>query len=182
MDVTRDDERPELEPPILQGLGQVVPQVGSPSALRARVLESIATRPVVKTRAVSPALWRLATAASLMLAAGLSLYTWQLRGRITSLEDELLVTRARADAADQRMANAVRRRMAPRARWPCSPPQTSRGSTSRARPRRRRRQHGRSGAVHAAWSSPHPTCDRCLRAKRINCGWSRVRGRSAPDS
>ena len=108
MDVTRDAERPELEPPILQGLGQVVPQVDPPSALRARVLESIATRPVVKTRTVSPTLWRLATAASLALAGGLSLYTWQLRGRITTLEDELRDTRARANAADQRMANAVR--------------------------------------------------------------------------
>ena len=108
MDVTRDDERPELEPPILQGLAQVVPQVDPPSALRARVLASVATTPAVKTRAASPMLWPLATAASLTLAAGLSLYTWQLRGRITTLEDELLVTRARADAADQRMADAVR--------------------------------------------------------------------------
>ena len=107
MDVTRDD-RPELEPPILQGLGQAVPQVDPPSALRARVLESITTRPVVKTRTVSPTLWRLATAASLALAGGLTLYTWQLRGRISTLEDELRDTRARADAADQRMASAVR--------------------------------------------------------------------------
>jgi anti-sigma-K factor RskA len=106
MDVTRDD-RPELEPPILQGLGQVVPQVDPPSALRARVLESIATKPVVKARTVSPTLWRLATAASLALAGGLSLYTLQLRGRISTLEDELRDTRARADAADQRMASAV---------------------------------------------------------------------------
>lgn len=108
MAVTRDDERPELEPPILQGLGQVVPQVDPPSALRARVLESIASRPAVKTRTVSPTLRRLATAASLALAAGLSLYTWQLRGRLTALEDQLRDTRARADAADQGMANATR--------------------------------------------------------------------------
>jgi hypothetical protein len=108
MDVTRDDERPELEPPILLGLGQVVPQVDPPSALRARVLESVQGRPSATSRLVSPTLWRLATAASLAIAAGLTLYTWQLRGRISVLEHELRDTRARADAADQRMANAVR--------------------------------------------------------------------------
>ena len=106
MAVTRDDDRPELEPPILQGLGQVVPQVDPSSALRARVLASVATRPAAKPRAMSLT-WRLATAASFALAAGLALYTWQLRGRITSLEGELRDTRARAEAADSRLANAV---------------------------------------------------------------------------
>jgi hypothetical protein len=107
MAVTRDDERPELEPPILQGLGQAVPQVDPPSALRARVLESVAAAPARKP-VVKPALWQLATAASLALAAGLTIYTSQLRGRIVFLEEELRDTRARADAADQRLANAVR--------------------------------------------------------------------------
>jgi hypothetical protein len=41
MDLVRDDDRPELEPPILQGLGQAVPQVDPPLALRARVLACI---------------------------------------------------------------------------------------------------------------------------------------------
>jgi len=108
MDVIRDDDRPELEPPILQGLGQAVPQVDPPLALRARVLESIAGKPAARPAAARPAVWQLATAASLALAAGLGLYTSQLRGRIGVLEDELRDTRARANAADQRVADAQR--------------------------------------------------------------------------
>jgi anti-sigma-K factor RskA len=108
MDVMRDDERPELEPPILQGLGQVVPQVDPPAALRARVLAGAAARPREAARPARPALWQLAAAASIVLAAGLALYTSQLRERITLLEAELRDARARADAADQRMAAALR--------------------------------------------------------------------------
>ena len=58
-------------------------------------------------------------------------------------------------------------------------PRRRAGRPGQARRGTARRQHGRSGAVHAAWSSPHPTCHRCLRAKRINCGSSRVRPLSA---
>jgi len=108
MNAIRDDERPELEPPILQGLGQAVPQFDPPLALRARVLESVAGRPPARVTAKRPAVWRLATAASLALAAGLTVYTSQLRGRITVLEGELRDTRARAELADRQMADAVR--------------------------------------------------------------------------
>ena len=105
----RDDERPELEPPILQGLAQVVPQVDPPPELRARVL-SIASRTPAGRLSSSPrpVAWWLATAASLALAAGLDIYTAQLRSRITGLESELRDTRARADAAQQQMVDAQR--------------------------------------------------------------------------
>src|SRR5262245_5917105 len=108
MDVIRDDDRPELQPPILQGLGQAVPQVDPPFALRARVLESIAGKAPAQAKAATPAFLQLATAASLALAVGLGLYTSQLRGRITVLQDELRDTRARANAAEQQVANAQR--------------------------------------------------------------------------
>lgn len=108
MDGMRDNDRPELEPPILQGLAQAVPQVDPPAALRARVLAMAAKRPGAESAPARPVLWQLATAASIVLAAGLALYTSQLRGRITLLESQLSDARARADAADQRMAAAQR--------------------------------------------------------------------------
>lgn len=108
MDVIRDDERPELQPPILQGLGQAVPQVDPPLALRARVLDSVAGGAPARVKGATPAIWQLATAASLALAAGLGLYTSQLRGRINTLEVELRDTRVRASAAEQRVADAQR--------------------------------------------------------------------------
>jgi len=104
MDV-RDDDRPELEPPILQGLGQAVPQVDPPSALRARVLASVAG--VSTARPARSPVWPLATAASLALAAGLGLYTSQLRARIGDLEHDLRDARTRANTADQRAADAL---------------------------------------------------------------------------
>ena len=55
-----------------------------------------------------PVAWWLATAASLALAAGLTLYTAQLRTRIAGLETELRDARARADAAQQQTADAQR--------------------------------------------------------------------------
>jgi len=110
MDSTiRDDERAELEPPILQGLGQVVPQVDPPHELRARVLSSAPSRsPAATPSSPRPVAWWLATAASLALAAGLTIYTAQLRTRITGLESELRDTRARADAAQLQMVDAQR--------------------------------------------------------------------------
>jgi anti-sigma-K factor RskA len=51
--------------------------------------------------------WPLATAAALLLAAGLGLYTSQLRGRIGDLENDLRDARARANAAEQRAADAL---------------------------------------------------------------------------
>jgi anti-sigma-K factor RskA len=104
----RHNERPELEPPILQGLGQAVPQVDPPAALRARILAIATARPGAESAPARPMLWQLATAASVVLAAGLALYTSQLRERITLLEAQLSDARARADAADQRMAAAQR--------------------------------------------------------------------------
>jgi hypothetical protein len=102
--ITEDDERGELEPPILQGLAQIVPQVDPAPALRARVLNSVSARPAPSpSRFVA---WRLATAASLALAAGLTIYTSQLRGRITGLERELSDSRAQSGAAQLLVADA----------------------------------------------------------------------------
>ena len=106
MGVLRDDDRPELQPPILQGLGQAVPQVEPPLALRARVLGSVAGAPTVRPTPAGSVTWLLATAASLVLAVGLGIYTTQLRGRIGALEGELRDARARATAAEQRAIDA----------------------------------------------------------------------------
>lgn len=109
MDAIKDDERPELEPPILQGLAQVVPQVDPPHELRARLLRVVSsTSPTSNFTSPRPVAWWLATAASLALVAGLTIYTAQLRTRITDLESELRDTRARADAAQQQMVDAQR--------------------------------------------------------------------------
>jgi Anti-sigma-K factor rskA, C-terminal len=110
MDSTvKDNERAELEPPILQGLAQTVAQVDPPLELRARVLGSARSQaPAVTQSASRPVAWWLATAASLALAAGLTIYTGQLRARIAGLETELRDTRARADAAQQQMVDAQR--------------------------------------------------------------------------
>ena len=109
MDSTRDDERPELDPAILLGLGQAVPQVDPPPELRARIMHAVAG-PSSEARSVAPRRlpsW-LATAASLALAAALTLYAAQLRSRIATLEGELRETRARADATQQQMVDAQR--------------------------------------------------------------------------
>ncbi len=108
MDVIRDDDRPELEPPILQGLGQAVPQLDPPSGLRARALSAALSRSPAASASRRPIHWWLATAASLALAIGLTIYTVQLRSRITTLEGALRDTRERADAADQQMVDAQR--------------------------------------------------------------------------
>jgi Anti-sigma-K factor rskA len=109
MDAIRDDERPELEPPILQGLAQAVPQVDPPHELRARLLRSVSsTTPTTTFTSPRPVAWWLATAASLALAAGLTIYSAQLRTRITGLETELRDTRARAEAAQLQMVDAQR--------------------------------------------------------------------------
>ena len=109
MDLTSNADRPELEPPMLQGLGQAVPQVDPPVELRARVLNSVASRSQLGTKSSTrPVAWWLATAASLALAVGLTVYTAQLRTRIAGLEVELRDTRARADAAQVQMVDAQR--------------------------------------------------------------------------
>lgn len=106
MTAVRDDDRTELQPPILQGLGQAVPQVDPPLALRARVLGSVAGAPTARPAPARSALWLVATAASLVLAAGLAIYTSQLRERIGALESDLRDARARATAAEQRAIDA----------------------------------------------------------------------------
>jgi len=108
MDPLRDDDRPELEPPIRQGLGQAVPQVDPPFALRARVLASVAGATTERPVRARSRVWPLATAASLALAAALGLYASQLRGRIGTLEGALGEARARANAAEQRASDAQR--------------------------------------------------------------------------
>ena len=108
MGAVRDDDRPELQPPILQGLGQSVPQVDPPLALRARVLASVAGEASVRPAPPRSAMWLVATAASLVLATGLAIYTTQLRGRLGVLEGELRDARARATAAEQRAIDAQR--------------------------------------------------------------------------
>lgn len=106
MSAVRDDDRPELQPPILQGLAQTVPQVDPAVALRARVLASVAGSPTARPAPARSTPWLLATAASVVLATGLGIYTSQLRGRIGTLEGELRDARSRAAAAEQRAIDA----------------------------------------------------------------------------
>ena len=115
MDSNTDDERPELKPPFLQGLGQVVPQVDPPPELRARVLGAVrSSSPDAGRSTLDAGPWTmdqrwpawLAAAAALVLAAGLSLYAAQLRDRIAALEGELRETRARADASQRQIVDA----------------------------------------------------------------------------
>ncbi len=106
---TRDDDRPELEPPILQGLGQAVAQEDPSPALRARVLAIAAAHPrAADARAPRTSLPWLAAAAALIAAIGLTIYAGQLRSRIGVLEEALREARARADATERRMADAQR--------------------------------------------------------------------------
>jgi anti-sigma-K factor RskA len=110
MDTNRDNDRFELEPPLLQGLGQAVPQVEPSRQLRERVLRSIEIRSVGASSAERSAtswLW-LATAASLALAIALTLYTGRLRSRITTLENDLREARLLADTSARQVSNAER--------------------------------------------------------------------------
>jgi anti-sigma-K factor RskA len=109
MQPTRDDDRPELESPIVQGLAQAVPQHDPPFDLRSRVLRNAAARPQTKDRRpISSYVPWLAAAASMALVAGLTIYTGQLRARISMLEGELREARARADATERQIADAQR--------------------------------------------------------------------------
>ncbi len=106
---TRGDDRPELEPPILQGLGQAVAQEDPSPALRARVLAIAAAHPqAADARAPRTSLPWLAAAAALIAAIGLTIYAGQLRSRIGVLEEALREARARADATERQMADAQR--------------------------------------------------------------------------
>ena len=104
MDVINDDDRPELEPPVLQGLAQAVPRLEPRPELRARTLSAALSRGApARPR---PTLWWLATAASLAFAVGIGLYSAQLRSRIITLEGELRDTRAQVKAASGLIAVA----------------------------------------------------------------------------
>jgi anti-sigma-K factor RskA len=111
MDSTRDDERSELEPPVLQGLGQAVPQIEPSRQLRERVLRSVETRsiatPAASERARASWLW-LAVAASLALVVAMTMYTGQLRRRIATLENDLREAQRLADANAGQIADAER--------------------------------------------------------------------------
>jgi hypothetical protein len=109
MQSTQDDERPELEAPILQGLGQAVPQVEPSADLRARVLAAASTRARAHDVRARPAFlpW-FSAAASLAVAVGLTVYAAQLRSRIGMLEAELREARARADSNQQLVVDAQR--------------------------------------------------------------------------
>jgi Anti-sigma-K factor rskA len=112
------DDRDDVDPVVLLGLAQAVPQIEPPLELRARVLGSIAGSRVRKDQAYAtptrragpfgPALSWLATAAALALAVGLGAYTLQLRGRISALETDLREANLRADASQRQMADAQR--------------------------------------------------------------------------
>lgn len=110
--------------PVVDGLGQVVPLVDPPAALRERVLTAATrtasnriapsadrtTEPELKrkARATSASPWstlaQLATAASLAVAVGLGIYVWQLRGRLTEVERRLDEATARAAASETQVA------------------------------------------------------------------------------
>ena len=101
--------------PVVDGLGQIVPQVDPPAALRERILSSSpASRAsarqarsddyVVHVRPTSSGWGWLAAAASLVVAVGLGIYVWQLRDRLTEVERRLDEATARAAANDTQMA------------------------------------------------------------------------------
>jgi hypothetical protein len=102
----------DLDPALLQGLAQVVPQVDPPAALRPRVLTSVAGTHE-KTAAFIPAArgasgltaW-LATAAAIAMAVGLGGYSLQLRGRIATLETDLRDANIRAAASERQVVDA----------------------------------------------------------------------------
>ena len=101
----------DLDPDIAQALAQAVDQVDPPTALRDRVLRSVgasstAQRSSATARTAFPS-W-LATAALVAIAAGLSVYSLQLRSRISTLESELRDAILRADASNTQLAEVRR--------------------------------------------------------------------------
>jgi anti-sigma-K factor RskA len=123
------DEVRSLQP-VVDGLGQIVPLVDPPAALRDRVLPpSLASRASARqaqsqTPAPHPGSgsivhvmdsslgwgW-LAAAASLVVAVGLAVYVWQLRDRLSLVERRLDEAIARAAAGDARLAELRRASM-----------------------------------------------------------------------
>jgi len=97
-----------LDPDIAQALAQAVDQVDPPAALRDRVLRSVGASPTAPTRSTARLPSWLATAALLVIAAGLSVYSLQLRSRISTLEGELRDAILRADASNTQLADVRR--------------------------------------------------------------------------
>jgi anti-sigma-K factor RskA len=102
--------------PTVAVLADAVPQLEPPPALRARVLSSVDARqpspPVAVQPAIAPYRWApwLVAAASLIAAIGLGAYSWQLRGQLDSLTEELGQARSRLESTEREIENA--RRMA----------------------------------------------------------------------
>ena len=90
--------------PVVDALGQAVPQVTPRPELRARVLAGVTgvSPPVVRPVPARSA-WTgwLPLAASLLVAAGLGLYARQLQGRLSTLETRLERAELRAAAAER---------------------------------------------------------------------------------
>ena len=99
---------------VADALGQAVPQVDPPPALRARVIAALGNTQrgdtaLAMTQANSRGkLSWLAAAAALLLAIGLGAYAVQLRGRVRALETQLRDTTARIEAGTQQLTDARR--------------------------------------------------------------------------
>jgi hypothetical protein len=108
MDAENRDDHPELEPPILQGLGQSVTQIEPPAGLRGRVLAAAPGKRIVVHDRHAPAasLAWLAAAALLAVAVGMVVYASQLRGRIAVLEAELRDAREQVQLSQRQIADA----------------------------------------------------------------------------
>jgi anti-sigma-K factor RskA len=104
---------------VVRGLDLAVEQHAPPAALRERVLAGTARPAVARVdapaaRRVSPAYWMAAAAAAAAVLVGV--YAATLRGRVQSLEDELLVLRSetstlRRDLEQARTRTAIAERM-----------------------------------------------------------------------
>jgi anti-sigma-K factor RskA len=101
--------------PVVDGLGQAVPLVDPPPALRERVLSSIQpaepVSPKLRSSVGGPVppkprsgVGALAAAAAAILAVGLGLYVWQLRDRLAQVERRLDEANARAAASETQVA------------------------------------------------------------------------------
>jgi len=101
--------------PIVDSLGQIVPQHDPPAALRSRVLAAAAAparafeppvaRPRLVVHVVIP--W-LAAAAMLVVAVGSAIYATTLSSRVNALERRLAEAIARADVSDRQVAELRR--------------------------------------------------------------------------
>jgi anti-sigma-K factor RskA len=100
--------------PVADALARVATQHDPPAALRARVLGEVTGQPAkasiqagIPTRPSAMLPW-LAAAASLVLAAGLAMYSATLRSRIGALESRLQEATERATAGERQIADLRR--------------------------------------------------------------------------